>query len=106
MKGKTDLLVYLDANPSALHVVHNMPYHNRNKAKTSTSHEVEAPPTKGTLRSQKVAFRWKEMCLICGEAVDTVSGDQRKVVTFGVCIRLAEGCLTRGYDHWAMEVKG
>jgi hypothetical protein len=60
----------------------------------SSSHEVEAPPTKRMLCLQKFAFHWMEMCLLCGEAVNTVSGNQRKVATFGVVIKLAKVCFT------------
>jgi hypothetical protein len=84
VKGKTDLLAYLDDKSECF---------TCRSQQLSTSHEVEAPPSK------------TEMCLISGEAVYTVSGDLRKVVSFGIGSRLAEECFMRSYDHWAMEVK-
>jgi hypothetical protein len=109
-KGKTDLLSYLDANPTVKHVIHNSCRTLFNKVRPevsrSTSGAVEGPPCKRTLRSQNLAFRWKEMCFLCGEAMDSDTNDQRKVATFAVGIRLMETCFMRSYDQWAMEIKG
>jgi hypothetical protein len=53
-----------------------------------------------------MSFVWKELCFLCGELVDDKERDQRKVATFAVGTRVMEMCFVRGYDSWAMEVKG
>lgn len=46
------------------------------------------------------------MCVVCGDEIGNVAKKQRKVATFGFGVRLMEACFLRGYDQWAMEIKG
>ena len=66
--------------------------------------DEDVSPCKRTLRSKNVVFRWKEMCVVCGEKIGIVE-DKKKVATFIVGVKLMEACFARSFDQWAIEVK-